>query len=265
MVPVSLTIPQFSSDPSLALQLAEVAADLGFAGIFVFDHLVPLGNPKRPVLEAFTTLGALAARSTVRIGSLVIRATMRPPEVTAAGVSAWAAIARHGVAVGIGIGDSQTVDEAERFGQEQLPLADRVRVLRETITAIRAVAPNVPIWVGGRHPRVIEVAAELADGWNGWMVPIDEIDADTSAFAGKPGLTTSWGGTLLLAPDQQSLEQMVEKRGGSEGAIAGTPSEIASHLAAIGEHVDELVVSVVPNRLDNWKLLAESIHELSAD
>ena len=265
MVPVSLTIPQFSADPSFALHLAEAAADLGFGGIFVFDHLVPIGDPERPVLEAFATLGALAARSTVRIGSLVVRATMRPPEVTAAGVSTWAAIARHGLAVGIGIGDSQTADEAERYGQTQLRLAERIDVMRETIAAIRAAAPSVPIWVGGRHPRVREVASELADGWNGWMVPIDEIETETSAFGAKTGFTTSWGGTLLLAPDQVSLERLLERRGGSEGAIAGTPPEIANHLRAISEHVDELVVSVVPNRLDNWRLLAESIHELSAD
>jgi alkanesulfonate monooxygenase SsuD/methylene tetrahydromethanopterin reductase-like flavin-dependent oxidoreductase (luciferase family) len=29
-------------------------------------------------------------------------------------------------------------------------------------------SPHPPIWVGGKHPKILNVIAELADGWNSW-------------------------------------------------------------------------------------------------
>ena len=44
------------------LSFARRAEDLGFDGVFAFDHFFPPGAPSdRPSLEAFTTLAAVAA------------------------------------------------------------------------------------------------------------------------------------------------------------------------------------------------------------
>lgn len=262
MIPVSLTIPQFSESPGHAVELATRARDLGFAGIFAFDHLVPIGDPHRPVLESFAAIGALAAKSSVRVGSLVVRVTLRPPEVTAAAAATWTSIADGQVVLGLGIGDAQTADEAERFGHRQLGLDHRLEILEETIAAIRTAAPEVPIWVGGRHRRVRELARRLADGLNGWLTPLEEIAGELRR---QQGFITSWGGTLLLAPDQDQLDHLVSRRGGSEGAIAATPETIGAQLSPIASQVDEMVLSVVPNRPGNWELLAQSLDAISKD
>lgn len=262
MVPVSLTVPQFSSDPAPLHDLARTAHDYGLKRIFFFDHLVPLKDARRPVLEAVSSMGAAAALTTVSVGSLVLRVTLRPPEVSSAVAATLEAIAPGRVVIGLGVGDSMSADEGERFGQELPPLEERLQLLIKTIEAIRVVAPAVPVWVGGRHRQVREVAARLADGWNAWGAAVDEFEIEASevreAVGGRP-FTISWGGTLLLAPDEVSLRRQVTERGGTEGAIAGTPSAIRLRLEEISTVADELVISVVPNRSPSWELLSRSV------
>ena len=42
---LGITLPQFSERPEPALAAARDARRLGFGGVFVFDHLWPLGGP----------------------------------------------------------------------------------------------------------------------------------------------------------------------------------------------------------------------------
>jgi alkanesulfonate monooxygenase SsuD/methylene tetrahydromethanopterin reductase-like flavin-dependent oxidoreductase (luciferase family) len=59
---LGLTLPQFSTDPGPALAAGRDACRLGFGGVFVFDHLWPLGGPRtRAALECWTLLAAVAA------------------------------------------------------------------------------------------------------------------------------------------------------------------------------------------------------------
>ena len=78
--PVSVTLPQFHPDGTPLVDAARRAEALGFTGVFLFDHLYPLDGPKRPVVELFAALGAVAAAtSLLRVGSLVARATHPSP------------------------------------------------------------------------------------------------------------------------------------------------------------------------------------------
>ncbi|MGH8959405.1 MAG: LLM class flavin-dependent oxidoreductase [Acidimicrobiia bacterium] len=262
MVPVSLTVPQFSTDPHHLLALATSASEYGFNGLFAFDHLVPLGDPHRPVFELTSILGALGASSTVTVGSLVMRVTLRPPEISAAAAATLVALAPGRAVLGLGVGDSMSAEEARRFGQALPTLEERLSLLGETIAAVRAVAPTLPVWVGGRHRLMRELAAQLADGWNAWGASVEELSAEADevrAMVGSKPFAISWGGTLLLAPDAASLEKQIADRGGSQGTVAGTPLKIKSHLERIGSVVDEIIVSVVPNRSPNWELFSQAV------
>jgi alkanesulfonate monooxygenase SsuD/methylene tetrahydromethanopterin reductase-like flavin-dependent oxidoreductase (luciferase family) len=262
VVPVSLTVPQFSTDPGYMLTLAARAQEFGLKGLFAFDHLVPLGDPLRPVFEMTSTLGALGGISAVTIGSLVLRVTLRPPEVTAAVAATLEAIAPGRVVLGLGIGDSMSAEEARRFGQRLPSLKARLTLLAETIAAVRLTAPKVPVWVGGRHRKLRALAARWADGWNAWGADVAELAeeaAEVRALVGERAFTVSWGGTILLAPDEDSLSQRVAERGGSEGVVAGTPAVIKQHLDQIAALADEIVVSVVPNRPSSWELFAGAV------
>ncbi|HEX5141820.1 MAG TPA: LLM class flavin-dependent oxidoreductase, partial [Dehalococcoidia bacterium] len=87
---LSLNITNFSwsHDPvRLASELSDVvraADETGFDTVWVSDHLLqadPTSGPgETEMLEAYTTLGFLAARtSRVRLGTMVTGVTFRPP------------------------------------------------------------------------------------------------------------------------------------------------------------------------------------------
>ena len=79
-VRVGLTLPSFVEDPDIPIAVAHAAEEAGLDAVFVFDHLWR-GDPpnRRPALECFSLLGAVAAETTrIQVGTLVARATLRP-------------------------------------------------------------------------------------------------------------------------------------------------------------------------------------------
>jgi alkanesulfonate monooxygenase SsuD/methylene tetrahydromethanopterin reductase-like flavin-dependent oxidoreductase (luciferase family) len=266
--PVSFTLPQFSRSPRAFLDLCRQVPALGIKGVFGFDHLVPLGDPHRPVFEGVSVLAAaaVAAPPPSRIGSLVMRTSVRPPDVTAAVVATLGAICGSRAVIGLGVGDRYSADEARRYGMQRGDLDERLRGLEETIALIRQRAPQVAIWIGGTHQALRDTAAGQADGWNAWQVSIDKLHAmvgEVRSSATRP-LTTSWGGGVILSPNSASLKENLEKRGGAkavaaQGLLAGTPDHITAELTARAELVDELVVSVLPNESRAWAMFAKEV------
>ena len=264
--PVSLTAPQFANSFEAALELARSLGPLGLTGMFVFDHLVPLGDPRRPVLEGAATLGAIAASATARVGSLVTRASLREPVITAGIGTALAAIAPGSCVLGLGAGDKMSEDEAMRYGMNRPGLTERIGLLEQTIDLTRLGAPTLPIWVGGRHPKVRRVAATRADGWNAWGATAEELSRESEELRAEAGreIKVTWGGGVMLAPDQAGLDAAVTARGGNEvvakaGLTAGTPPRIVEHLASLALTADELVVSVLPNNRENWLRFSQEV------
>jgi alkanesulfonate monooxygenase SsuD/methylene tetrahydromethanopterin reductase-like flavin-dependent oxidoreductase (luciferase family) len=122
-------------------------------------------------------------------------------------------------------------------------------------------APSVAIWVGGRHHEVRAVAANRADGWNAWGVSVAELSSEAGEVRERAAgaIVVSWGGAVLVAPDQMSLDRALRDRGGTDGVMAGTPGEVIDRLGALAAVADELVVSVVPNRAENWELFGREV------
>src|SRR5688572_10433592 len=96
---LGLQIPNFTYPGVETGQLFErvaaqaVAAErAGFDTVFVMDHffqLPLLGRPDQEMFEAYTLLGALAARtSSARLGTLVTGVTYRQPALLAKAVTA---------------------------------------------------------------------------------------------------------------------------------------------------------------------------------
>jgi alkanesulfonate monooxygenase SsuD/methylene tetrahydromethanopterin reductase-like flavin-dependent oxidoreductase (luciferase family) len=261
-------LPQFDRSPRAFLDLCRQAPELGIRGVFGFDHLVPLGDPNRPVLEGVAVLAAAAAAAPApaRIGSLVVRTSVRPPEVTAAVVATVAAICGTRAVIGLGVGDRLSADEARRYGMPRGGLDERLRDLEKTIALIRQRTPGLPTWIGGTHQALREVAAGLADGWNAWQVSVAQLTtmvAEVRAAAPRP-FTVSWGGAVILSESKDYLDEAVAKRGGvqavaAQGLVAGRPDEVIDELRVRAELVDELVVSVLPNEPRTWALFSREV------
>jgi F420-dependent oxidoreductase-like protein len=139
--------------------LAVAGEESGFDSLWVMDHfwqLPPLGGPTQPMLDGYTLLGALAARTRhARLGTLVTGVTYRNPAHVAKIVTTLDVISR-GRAV-LGIGAAWYEEEHEAFGFDFPSTGERMDRLEEALQICRAMfteeAPNFQ----GKHYRVEKV------------------------------------------------------------------------------------------------------------
>ena len=256
---VHITVPQFSSTFEPVLAAVRFAEASSLDGVFLFDHLVPLGDPSRPVLELAATLGAVAAAtSTITIGTMVMRVPLRGPVVSAAVARTAATIAPGRMVVGLGAGDRMSADEATRFGQEPGSVADRVAAVDQTVQAL--AGSDVRRWVGGTHQRILAAALE-ADGWNGWALEVERFAGIAGGLrAARPGLELSWGGSVVVGENTSDLNLVMTERGGRGGDITGTADQVVAQVHALTEvGCRHFVVSVLPNRLERWEIFARTV------
>src|SRR5690606_27414034 len=82
---IGVRVPQYGSDWDTLRDAALRAERLGFDGVWVNDHLQSPGrNKAEPAFDALATLAALAALTTrVRLGTVVLSASYRPPALAA--------------------------------------------------------------------------------------------------------------------------------------------------------------------------------------
>jgi alkanesulfonate monooxygenase SsuD/methylene tetrahydromethanopterin reductase-like flavin-dependent oxidoreductase (luciferase family) len=254
--PVGLTAPQFGNTLEPVLRAAGIVESYGFAGLFFFDHLVPIGAPDRPVLELAGTIGAVAAATDqLTLGSLVMRAPMRGVGISTAIASTAATIAPGRFVLGLGAGDSMSADEDRRFGRTSDPLSERVQAVREVLEATSD--RGFDRWIGGLHPRLLELMA-LAEGWNGWGVDVDRVPSMCLDIRRhNPTALITWGGSVVLGTDDRDLDAVAS---GRTGHIVGTPDRVASELLALrNAGVESLVLSVLPNVAQRWEMFAETV------
>ncbi len=255
------------------LEAARRAEALGFDGVYVFDHLFPLDGRTRPIFEGLTALGSVAAvTDRITVGTLVIRAPIRPAWTTAK--AAWTAqvVSNGRLTLGLGAADSMSKPEFEAYGLHFGTVSERLTAVRRTIEAVSAPQLAVAgyerpkVWVGGRSAAIRSVAAELADGWNGWGGSPDRLATEAAEIRQAAGraFEVSWGGQVLVAPDQRSLARHLARRGRGGDLVAGTPQQVAERLRAYGAAgADELVLSLLSfSDWDGWKLFCDEVRPL---
>lgn len=131
-------------------EIAEAADRGGIYGLWVADHLLqadPYGA--RPgeteMLEAYTTLGYLAARtSRLRLGTLVSAVTFRPPALLVKAVTTLDVLSGGRALFGIGAGYHS--EEAAAMGLSLPPLPERFDRLEETLQIA------LQMWTVDGHP-----------------------------------------------------------------------------------------------------------------
>lgn len=197
----------WGEDPRRWLQgIAMAAADAGFAGISLMDHLISIpqvGTAWEPIPEPWVTLGLLAGLDTdLRLGTLVTPVTFRPPGITAKAVATLDAISGGRAFCGVGAGWWER--EHLAFGLPFPPAPERLASLETAIETMRALwSPGTKSYDGARvslpettcYPRpvhdislivggggerrTLRIAARLANACN---VPVDKVEEKTEVL-----------------------------------------------------------------------------------
>jgi F420-dependent oxidoreductase-like protein len=198
---IGLHIPDFTWEggpPGLADRLGEVARRAEAAGvdrISVMDHVWQIGHlgpPEHEMLEAYTTLGWLAASTErVRLLTVVTAVVYREPGLLAKAVTTLDVLSR-GRAM-LGIGAAWNEEEAQGLGLFFPSLAERYERLEEALRICRQMwsdddgpfegkhyylgrtlnspqslsRPHPPILIGGAGERkTLRLVARYADACN---------------------------------------------------------------------------------------------------
>jgi F420-dependent oxidoreductase-like protein len=163
MIRAGLQIPNFTYPGVAPDQLFDRIADVavaaeesGFDTVMVMDHfyqLPLLGPPEHEMFEAYTLLGAIAARTkSVKLGTLVTGVTYRNPAILAKIVTSLDVISK-GRAF-LGIGAAWFDQEHEALGVEFPPVKERFERLEEALHICRAMFRGERPTFEGKHYRV---------------------------------------------------------------------------------------------------------------
>jgi alkanesulfonate monooxygenase SsuD/methylene tetrahydromethanopterin reductase-like flavin-dependent oxidoreductase (luciferase family) len=206
---IGLTLPSFVEDPEIPIEIARLAEAAGLDAVFVFDHLWRGREPKRrPAIEPFTLLGAIAPETQrIAIGTLVARATLRPPATLANGFATVQRVSNGRLIAGIGSGDHESKPENVAYGLDFGTMADRIGALHDAVRA--SSGRGFPVWVGGKTAQVREIVA-IADGWNAWGLEADAFASEVRLIREvHPDATLTWGG--LARPSEEGARALADR------------------------------------------------------
>jgi F420-dependent oxidoreductase-like protein len=185
--------------PELA-RVARAADATGIDTVWVADHLIqadPTAVPDSEMLEAYTTLGFLAAQTErVRLGTMVSAVTFRPPSLLIKAITTLDVLS--GGRAWLGLGAGYLEEEARAMDLSLPPTRERFEVLEETLqlalqmwkddrapfegrhmrlerpvgNPLPLARPHPPILVGGAGERkTLRIVARYADACNLFDIP----------------------------------------------------------------------------------------------
>lgn len=260
---LGLQIPNFSYGKSVAelfpavIAQAQEAEAAGFDTVLLMDHfyqLPGLGQPDEPLLEAYTTLGALAtATESVQLSTLVTGNTYRNPALLAKVITTLDVVSAGRAILGLGAGWFEL--EHQQLGFEFGTFTERFEKLDE---ALQIIVPmihgerptfsgkwfhtenainepryrdHIPVMLGGSgEKKTFRLAARYADHLN-IIAPLDDLPAKLSVLGQRCAeidrepstLETSCLLTVVL--DGVDSRDMPEAQGGR--VVSGSPQQVA--------------------------------------
>ena len=165
------------------LALADACETHGLEALFRSDHYLSQSDPDRVATDAWTLIGALAARtSKLRLGTLVSPVTFRHPAVVAKAAATADQVSGGRIEVGMGAG--WMAEEHERFGFDFPETKERLQTLAQHVEQVDGLLradpltvqqPRPPLIVGGSAGRgTADPAARFADEYNTFGVDAAE-------------------------------------------------------------------------------------------
>jgi alkanesulfonate monooxygenase SsuD/methylene tetrahydromethanopterin reductase-like flavin-dependent oxidoreductase (luciferase family) len=195
---IGVTLPQFRDEGESAVAGAARAEELGLDGVFVFDHLWPIGSPDRPIIAALPLLGALAVETTrIQLGTLVARVGLVPDDVLVQQLSGVARLSGGRFIAGLGTGDRLSAAENLAYGVDYPAAAERRASLERCGARLRG--EGIPVWVGAGprpHFETREVAVRVGATLNVWQ------ETGEPMLSPDPALEVTWAGPLRGGTDR---------------------------------------------------------------
>jgi F420-dependent oxidoreductase-like protein len=248
--------------------LARSAEAAGFELLTVMDHfyqITGVGKEEEPMLEAYTTLGALAREtSTIRLATLVTGVTYRNPALVAKMVTTLDVLSK-GRAV-CGIGAAWNESEHIGYGFEFPPIRERMDRLEEALQIIKLMfteerpsfagthyrierALNVPRPIqpggpqilvgGGGEKRTLRLVARYADlsHWFGSLEDIRRKRQILDRYCEEEGrdparITRTMGSPVVLVENEGQVKSVMERMPPERRLMfkAATPEQAAEIL-----------------------------------
>jgi F420-dependent oxidoreductase-like protein len=249
-----------------------LAEDLGFDGMWGFDHFQPMyGEGPGETFEGMTTLAALAGvTSRIRLGLLVTGVTYRHPSVLAA-QAVTIDHASHG-RLELALGAAWFDKEHRELGIPFPPTGERFDLLEDALeivtrlfsgnvvsyegkkvslhdASLRPVPvqqPHPPIWIGGTGPtRTLPLAARFADVWHAFGTPnsLREASARLDTLAAEAGRDPA----SIMRAGSLSLDDLeTARRHASKWRDAGFGYLVCGWPEAGDKQVEAFVRDVLP-------------------
>jgi F420-dependent oxidoreductase-like protein len=266
-------LPQIKRSWSETRAAAETFDALGFDSVWLNDHLFGVPMPQLPILEAWTTLSAVAAvTQRVRLGTLVSPVGFRNPALLAKMAATLDQISGGRVIVGLGSGWFQM--EFEGYGFPFPPLRQRLEQLEEAAVIMKRLWVEPQVTFEGRHFKVHEafcepkpvqqprpqlliggggerillhLVAAHADIWNNLAVNQNELAHKVAklrehcAQVDRPweSLTISQQCLVVIGTDEADARAKLEKAQAIYGGHMGTPGPLT--LAGSPEQIIERI------------------------
>ncbi|MFF0491535.1 LLM class F420-dependent oxidoreductase [Nocardia sp. NPDC004068] len=271
------------------IEQARAAEAAGFDAAFVMDHfyqLPGLGAPTEPMLEAYTTLGALAtATERIQLSTLVTGNTYRNPALLAKTVTTLDVVSGGRAVLGIGAGWFEL--EHEGYGFEFGTFTERFERLTEALEIIRPmlhgehpsadgkwyrtrealneprIRDDLPIMLGGGgekktfglaarfadHLNIICDASELPRKVEALHARCAEVDRDPAT------LETSFLAFVYLDTDNDRARKLYDanvsdaQRAQADRHFVGGPAEVAEQIQrrVLDHGIDGVIINMVAN------------------
>jgi probable F420-dependent oxidoreductase len=270
---VGIHLPQYGrvAGPDAIRTSAQRAEQLGFADVWISDHIVHPAEQSYPSPYLYDPLATLAFAAAVTdeigLGTSVLVLPQHNPLELANVLASTDALSRGRVTLGIGVGWSQREFEALGYDFENRGARtdEILAILRacwredpasfagehysfENIRVVPKPAHDIPIWVGGTSERALRRGVEHGDGHQIIGVTpeeakpmIERLRRDRPEDTFTISLRTGW--------DPQGMD----------------PGRIRDELAAYGEvGVQHVVSAPWRNSLDDWLRSMDQLAEIVA-
>lgn len=279
------------------LAVARAGEQAGLDSIWMADHFMfpDEENPDRevPVLEAFVTLGAIAASTTrVKLGALVAAVPYRNPALLAKMCSTLDVIS-HGRSI-VGVGAGCWEPEFDAYCCPFPPVRERLEMLEDAVQILHLMMTERPASFAGKHYSVqnayndpmpvqklrppiliggsgeevtLRLVAQYGDYCNVFGDPVTvahrfEVLREHCKAVGRPfdAITRSNFVDIIIAQDEEELALKKERYPHFSGII-GTPQEVIAGLKEYADAGSQYVTFYMPDAdsLEPILLMGEAV------